>query len=88
MQEKRKIYSPELCDAYFGGLLPEGDLAHKAIGNQFGINHHNVFSLLKEIGHDCAGAVSVVEIDEPISKESIFPIKGRILSEKELAQHI
>ena len=42
MQDKNKLYSHDICEAYFDGLLPEGDLARKAIGNQLGINPHNI----------------------------------------------
>lgn len=88
MQDREKEYSHEICDAYFGGLLPEGDLARKAIGSQFKVNHNDSFSLLKVIGHDCAGAVSLLEMNEPVLDKKSFPLKGRVLTEKELAKHI
>jgi serine/threonine-protein kinase HipA len=77
-------------EAYFGGLLPESEMARKAIGKRYGVNHHNSFSLLKAIGYDCAGAVSLHPVEELINPESVtsFPLTGRVLSEQELYQHI
>jgi serine/threonine-protein kinase HipA len=81
----------EVCtEAYFGGLLPESEMARKAIGKRYGVNHHNSFSLLKAIGYDCAGAVSLHPMEELIQPESIksFPLEGSVLSEQDLYQHI
>ncbi|WP_373530932.1 type II toxin-antitoxin system HipA family toxin [Vampirovibrio sp.] len=88
MPVKEEPYSQEVCEAYFGGLLPEGESARLAIGKRFGINSKNTFSLLKVIGQDCAGAVSLHEVAEPESATDLLPLSGRILDEKELAVHI
>lgn len=88
MPIREEPYPQEVCEAYFGGLLPEGEPARLAIGKSFGINSKNTFSLLKVIGHDCAGAVSLHDVDEPESETDLLPLTGRILAEKELALHI
>jgi serine/threonine-protein kinase HipA len=44
---------------FFAGLLPEGDFL-KAVGRAFHVSTGNPFSLLEEIGGECAGAVSLV----------------------------
>lgn len=88
MPLREEPYPHEVCEAYFGGLLPEGEPARFAIGKRFGINSNNTFSLLKVIGHDCAGAVSLHEPDEPEAETDLLPLAGRVLEEKELAQHI
>jgi serine/threonine-protein kinase HipA len=83
-------YDEVRTEAYFGGLLPESESARQAIGKRYGVNHHNSFSLLKAIGYDCAGAVSLHSIEENIPTESkvSFPLEGRAISEAELFKHI
>lgn len=48
----------EAAEAFFGGLLPEGE-PRKQIARSSGISVGNTFGLLEELGWDCAGAVSV-----------------------------
>ena len=74
------------CEAFFGGLLPEGDEARKALGRRFGISAGNTFSLLRSIGAECAGALSIVE--SGLLPPSEGPEDVQLLSESELAQHI
>jgi serine/threonine-protein kinase HipA len=94
-------YGHSQCEAYFGGLLPESELARAAIGRRLGINANNTFSLLQAIGYDCAGAVSIhalegVEISEAeanaealeLETDVLYSVDGKVLNEKELAQHI
>jgi serine/threonine-protein kinase HipA len=88
MPIREEPYSQDACEAYFGGLLPEGEPARLAIGKNFGINSKNTFSLLKAIGHDCAGAVSLHEVDEPEEESELLPLAGRVLKVTALAQHI
>ncbi len=40
-----KQFDNQLCEAFFGGLLPEGDEARKALGRRFGISANSTFSL-------------------------------------------
>jgi serine/threonine-protein kinase HipA len=47
------------CGPFFSGLLPEGEFL-KAIARAFGVSAGNAFSVLAEIGGECAGAVSLV----------------------------
>jgi len=81
-------YHKKHCDAFFGGLLPESESTKKIIGKKYGISPNNIFSMLREIGHDCAGAVSFHPLEEPQFEQSATPLSGRILSEDELYQHI
>jgi serine/threonine-protein kinase HipA len=55
------------CRPFFAGLLPEGGFL-KAVARQFGVSAGNPFSLLAEIGGECAGAVSLVPpgVDLPL----------------------
>ncbi len=70
------------CRPFFAGLLPEGEFL-RAIARSFGISADNPFSVLREIGGECAGAVSLVEAGAtPPFFSSPSP---RWLSERELA---
>lgn len=57
---REEPYEDSECRPYFAGLLPEGEFL-KAIARAFGISAENPFSVLREIGGECAGAVSLVE---------------------------
>jgi serine/threonine-protein kinase HipA len=46
------------CRPFFAGLLPEGEFL-RAIARAFQVSADNPFSLLAEIGGECAGAVSL-----------------------------
>lgn len=81
-------YNEKQTEAYFGGLLPEGEAARKIIGRKYGISHANTFSLLKAIGYDCAGAISCHAIDEPYATQPSFPLTGKMITEDELYHHI
>lgn len=52
--------------AFFGGLLPEGD-SRQRLARWLGISEKNDFSFLDKIGGDCAGALSLVS-EEPLEK--------------------
>lgn len=88
MPIQEEFYPHETCEAYFGGLLPESEPARLALGKTFGINPHDSFSLLRVIGHDCAGAVSLHDVNEPENETDLLPLKGKVLQDGELAQHI
>jgi serine/threonine-protein kinase HipA len=90
MPLRTEPYDEIHTEAYFGGLLPESDMARLAIGKRYGINHNNTFSLLKAIGYDCAGAVSLhlPDADLPRVAQDTFPLTGKVLSERALHRHI
>ncbi len=54
-----EAFDEQRSKAFFGGLLPEGKL-RALLSKQFGISKQNDFALLREIGGECAGAVSLV----------------------------
>lgn len=47
------------CQPFFGGLLPEGQ-ARAAVARELRLSEDNDFSLLRELGGECAGAVSLL----------------------------
>ncbi|MBX9770037.1 MAG: type II toxin-antitoxin system HipA family toxin [Candidatus Obscuribacterales bacterium] len=84
----KQEYDNNNCVAFFGGLLPESDHARQLLGKRFGISPNSTFSLLREIGRDCAGAISFHAIDQPVRPYEDFDLEGRILSDKELLKYI
>lgn len=79
----------EICEAFFGGLLPEGDQARKLIARKFNADPDNTFSLLKAIGQDCAGAVSLHDPSAPPTEPDGFhQLEATEISEQELANQI
>lgn len=85
---RQKFYHNEMCEAFFGGLLPENIMARKLIGKRYGVSYNNSFALLRAIGHDCAGAISFHAMDEPVLPQPFFPLRGKIMSDKMLYTHI
>lgn len=54
--------------SFFSNLLPEAEI-RKMIARQLGISDKNDFAMLREIGGECAGAVSVLpEGSSPLEK--------------------
>lgn len=52
-------YGDPDCRPFFSGLLPEGEFL-RSIARTFHISAENPFTVLQEIGGECAGAVSLV----------------------------
>lgn len=88
MPIREEPYGEISSQAYFGGLLPESEIVKKIIGKRYGVSPNNNFALLKAIGYDCAGAISLHPIDEPITSQHSFPLTGKIITDDELYQHI
>jgi serine/threonine-protein kinase HipA len=51
-------FEDDECGPFFTGLLPEGDFL-RAVARAFAVSADNPFSVLAEIGGECAGAVAV-----------------------------
>lgn len=58
-------YEHKVCHAVFGGMLPEGEVRVR-LAKALGVSERNDFSLLAEIGGECAGAVSLWPVDAPV----------------------
>lgn len=63
--------------AFFAGLLPEGDV-RVHLARHLGLSKDNIFALLKEIGGDCAGALSLWPPDARAETASL-----RVLTDQE-----
>jgi len=69
------------CQGFFAGVLPEEE-NRKLIAAILGVSSQNDFSLLEQIGGECAGAVSFLPQGETPSKTQD---SYQLLSEEELA---
>ena len=85
---REEPYGEVPCEAFFGGLLPESEIARQKIAQHYGINGKNNFALLRAIGYDCAGAISCFEMDAPVIPHHAFPLTGRVVSESELYENM
>lgn len=86
MPVEQATFGDAHCEAFFGGLLPEASDARKALGRRFGISGENTFSLLRAIGAECAGALSILESGTVPPDDHVEQVVE--LGEAELAQHI
>jgi len=55
---REEPYEDSDCRPFFSGLLPEGEFL-RSIARTFHISAENPFTVLREIGGECAGAVSL-----------------------------
>ncbi len=76
----------EACQPFFAGLLPEGQ-ARAAVARELRLSEDNDFSLLRELGGECAGAVSL--LPPKIAPRALSDdVKVKWLTESELAQRL
>ena len=85
---QKEPFKEKACRAFFGGLLPENTNMRELLAKKYNINVNDDFKLLKEIGRDCAGALSFHEMDEPQKHYQMVKIEGSILSEEELKKYL
>ena len=79
---REEPYADAECRPFFAGLVPEGEFL-RAIARSFSISAENPFTVLREIGGECAGAVSLVEAGA-VPPFASAP-EPRWLSDRELA---
>ena len=72
---RKEIFEEEECIGFFGGLLPE-DFNRELIARNLGITSQNDYAMLKEIGGECAGAVTLLDpdVDLPTRQHAYHPI--------------
>ncbi|MCW5822070.1 MAG: type II toxin-antitoxin system HipA family toxin [Cyanobacteria bacterium TGS_CYA1] len=88
MPVREESYKNKNCEAYFGGLLPEGTNTRKVIANAVGANSNSSFSLLEKIGNDCAGAVIITPDTESSDLSTIFSLTGEEIADETLYRMI
>ncbi len=81
-------YDDVKCEAFFGGLLPEKQQARELIARKFNADAENTFSLLRVIGHECAGAISLHDPKSPPEIKPSHKLEGEEVGEAKLAQLI
>lgn len=64
---QKNKFGQRACRPFFGGVLPEAK-SREIIAKNLGISQYNDFSLLKEIGLECSGAVSLVDASHPLEQ--------------------
>ena len=55
------------CKGFFGGILPE-ESRRRQIAKNLGISARNDYSMLEQIGGECAGAVTFIPGGQPLSE--------------------
>lgn len=60
-------FSTQQCRPFFSGLLPEAHM-RTVIARKLGISEKNDFALLAAIGGECAGAVTILPQNTPITR--------------------
>lgn len=78
---RKERFSQKECRGYFGGILPEAS-NREIVARNLGISARNDFAMLKEIGGECAGAVTFVPTGDRLPEN---PNSHRTLSSSELA---
>ncbi|RHW22120.1 type II toxin-antitoxin system HipA family toxin [Pseudomonas jilinensis] len=77
-----EVFDDRQARPFFAGLLPEGQL-RRLIAQQFQVSRQNDFALLERIGGECAGAVSLLEIGQPLNVADTGDVQW--LGDQELA---
>lgn len=83
-------FSQKECLPFFEGLLPEGDVK-KRISEYLHISETSTFKLLKELGGECAGLISILPEHESNKIKNTYefsPDNYDLLAEKNLAEYI
>jgi serine/threonine-protein kinase HipA len=71
---QKEPFPDEACRIFFANLLPEGAV-RSLIARKFGLSESNDFMLLRAIGGECAGAISLLpEGKEPPSGGDYIPL--------------
>jgi serine/threonine-protein kinase HipA len=61
-------HEPPVVRAFFANLLPEGEV-RQGVARRLGLSESNDFALLRALGGDCAGALSLMEEKAPDAGE-------------------
>jgi len=77
---QNESFSEQKCRPFFEGLLPE-DAVREEIARNLGVSSRSDFALLREIGGDCAGAISVGDSKNALSDKYEEQIAGERIIE-------
>lgn len=72
---REKAFEEKECAGYFGGLLPE-DYNRELIARNIGVTAGNDYAMLKIIGGECAGAVTLLDPEQelPVREHSYHSV--------------
>lgn len=76
-------FDDQTTRVWFANLLPEGRI-RETIAKRYGVNARNEFSMLKSIGRDCAGAISIW----PQGEYEARKFKQKLIDKSDLAKLI
>ncbi len=88
MPLRAEPYKAKACEAFFGALLPDGPTIKSRIAKVLGLRSESSFSLLEQIGFDCAGAVSIRRADDDYVPEDGYKLQGTPIPDDDLYQLI
>lgn len=75
-------------EAYIWGLLPDNDRILEQWARRFHVSPRNPFSLIANVGEDCAGAVQFVRSDRLQANTQSQAIEAQWLEEDDIAQRL
>jgi serine/threonine-protein kinase HipA len=81
-------HSPDVIEAFMWGLLPDNEQVLDRWARKFHVSARNVFSLLANVGEDCAGAIQFVGPDALTSVLSGAEDKVEWLDEAAIAKRL
>lgn len=88
MPPREQPYDEAGCLPFFLGVLPEGR-AIERIAENIGVSVNDTFDILKSIGGDCAGAISVYTADQynagvhaPLTSRTSIPPSAEISNDQ------
>ncbi|MGQ8366431.1 HipA domain-containing protein [Glaciecola sp. 1036] len=80
-----KPHSPEVAYNYLDNALPEGE-ARRLLANNLGVSEKNVYSQVRAIGNDLAGAFTFMPAEQNIEEYTLANM--RIVKESELIKRL
>lgn len=80
---KPELFGDKVCHSFFGGLLPE-ESQRRIVAKIYGVSASNDFSLLENIGGQCAGAISFYPTQEKdlSSHADFMPLSDKDLQDR------
>lgn len=88
MPLKEHVFDHRHCKPFFAGLLPEVNRVRRSLGRVLGIDESDYFGFLKEVGQECAGAISFHDVTAPEIEEKRNLSQAKKLDDKQLRQFI
>jgi serine/threonine-protein kinase HipA len=73
MPVSKRVYNDDVVAPFVSGLLPDNITHRKNLADIFHVSYDNDFSLVAQIGRECAGAVSILPLDADVIREDDIP---------------